>query len=291
VNTNKQLSTLENKSLLITGCSSGIGRATAQYLASKGALVFASVRKAQDADALRELGLPNLIPLCPLDLTRLDQIDPVLAQVQAELRRRGRSGLDALLNNAGGGGPAPIEMLDPRELQTQLLARVAGPVALTQACLPLLRAASGRILWITTPALIPTAYVASIHACDFAVACIARTLEIELKPWNIRSIMIRCGGIQTPAGARTQSDVATLLQRDVSGRADLYRDRLQAWQQDMVDFDVHRTPPEKVASVIERALLAAAPKRQYSVGYMAGAAAFLETLPASLADAILKARY
>jgi NAD(P)-dependent dehydrogenase (short-subunit alcohol dehydrogenase family) len=189
--------TANHKSVLITGTSSGIGRATALYLARQGYTVFATVRKAKDAEALRALGEPNLIPLCPLDLTCLEHIPPLVETVQAELARRGQPGLYALIHNAGGGEVAPIEMMDLGGFHREVQTRLVGAVALVQAFLPLLRQGRGRILWIMTPAMIPTPYVTSIHACDFAVNCIIRTLDIELRPWNIPCVQIRCGGINT----------------------------------------------------------------------------------------------
>ena len=169
------------KSVLITGCSSGIGRATAIRLAQHGFIVFATVRKQSDARALRQLDISNLVPICPLDLTDRGQISAVAESVGAELRRRGEPGLCALVNNAGGGTPAPVELMDLDEFQRELQARVLGSVAMVQAFLPSIRQAGGRLVWIMTPALMPTPYVTGIHACDFATNCLARTLQIELK--------------------------------------------------------------------------------------------------------------
>jgi len=256
-----------------------------------GYLVFATVRKAAAADDLRRLGLSNLIPICPLDLTDRAQITAAAGRVTDELARRGLSGLYALINNAGGGAPAPVELLDLDQFQTELQARVLGSVALVQATLPSLRQAGGRIVWIMTPALMPTPYVAGIHACDFAVNCIARTLEIELKPWDIPNIMIKCGGIKTPAGLRTTSDVEALLQTTPKARVSLYEKALRDWAGSMADFDQKRTDPEKVAELVLKALSARQPKRRYSTGYMVKAAGFLEALPQPLADAILKMRF
>jgi NAD(P)-dependent dehydrogenase (short-subunit alcohol dehydrogenase family) len=279
------------KGVLITGCSSGIGRAAAQLLAGRGYTVFAGVRKEADAAELRGWGWPGLVPVCPLDLARRGQISAAADMVARELERRALPGLHALVHNAGGGGVAPIEWLDLDEFQAELQARVVGTVALTQAALPLLRRGRGRILWILTPGLMPTPYVASIHACDFAVNCIARTLEIELKPWSIPNVMIRCGGIRTRAGMRTPRDVEELLRRQSRELLPLYADRMMAWKRDMAAFDAKRTDPEKVAEVILRALEAENPKRRYSVGHLAGAAALLEDLPSGWADAILKSRF
>ena len=279
------------KAVLITGCSSGIGQATAQHLALGGFLVFATVRKAADAESLRALNVPNLVPVFPLDLTNLSHVSSVLNTVTDELKRRGIKGLYALINNAGGGKPAPIELMDLQKFQVELETRILGSVAMVQAFLPLIREAHGRIVWIMTPALIPTPYVASIHACDFAVNCIARTLGIELKGWRIPNIMIRCGGIKTPAGLRTTADVEAILQQGPPERVALYERALRTWGRDMAEFDEKRTDAQSVAEVVRRALDDRSPRGQYSVGHMARAAGILESMPQSVADWILKMRF
>ncbi len=150
---------VHGQGVLVTGCSSGIGRATALHLAQGGFTVFATVRREADAEALRSLGEPGLVPVWPLDLNRPEHIAPAVGQVTGELRRRGQQGLFAVVNNAGGGVTAPLELLDPEVLRAELGARIVGPVALLQVCLPLLREAGGRIVWITTPALLPIPFV------------------------------------------------------------------------------------------------------------------------------------
>jgi NAD(P)-dependent dehydrogenase (short-subunit alcohol dehydrogenase family) len=284
-------STFMKGGVLITGCSSGIGRQLAITLAKNGYLVFATVRKESDAEDLSKLNLADLIPLWPLDLTDLVQIKNTAPAVAKELGDRNMNGLYALINNAGGGGPAPIELMDLDMFQTELRTRLLGSVAMVQAFLDLIRRGKGRIIWIATPALMPTPYVASIHACDFAVNCIARTLDIELQAWDIPNIMIRCGGIKTPAGLRTVSDIETVLADSLPERAAIYERALSKWAEDMADFDKKRTEPEKVAEIVLRALSARRPRRRYSIGYMANAARLLEAMPEGLADWILKRRF
>ena len=286
--TEQLLSTI---SVLVTGSSSGIGYATAVHLAQKGVTVFATVRKATDAERLAALGIPGLIPLYPFDLRVAEQITVGMRRVESELADRGLSGLQALVNNAGGGGPAPIELLPLPQLRAQLETRIFGAVALVQAALPLLRRGNGRIVWIATPAIIPTPYVASIHACDFAVNCIARTLNVELKRWNIANIMIRCGGVRTPAGMRTVDDAEALLRTVESDRSGLYEEPLRRWAHQMISFDTKRVDAIVVARTIERAIIAKRPRSRYSVGHLAGLAAFLELLPQQWSDAILRARF
>jgi NAD(P)-dependent dehydrogenase (short-subunit alcohol dehydrogenase family) len=273
--------------VLVTGCSSGIGLATATKLARNGFTVFAGVRKEADAQRLRDLHDPNIIPVNPLDLTHLNEIPAAIAAISAELDRRGLPGLYALVNNAGGGGISPIELLDVAEFQRELQTRLVGPVALLQAALPLLRAGRGRIIWIVTPATLPTPYVTSIHACDFAVNCLARTLNLELREWKIPTIQVRCGAIKTPAVARTETDLAALLQRPKAG---LYKTALRQWASSAQEFDRHRTDAGEVAGVVMRALQAKNPRRRYAIGYMSGLAGLLEALPQTWVDALLARR-
>ena len=278
------------QAVCVTGCSSGIGRQCALTLAQRGFTVFATVRKEEDAENLRRLGLANLVPICPQDFSKPEQIAEAAAAMERELSRRGMSGLFALVNNAGGGGPAPVELIDPGAFRAEVEARILGSTALIQAFLPSIRQADGRIVWIMTPAVVPTPYVASIHACDFAVNCLARTLDIELKAWKIRNIMVRCGGIKTPAGLRTTPDVKALLQRGPQKRVSLYEDALRKWSGEMAKFDKKRTDPAAVADIVFKALSARRPRHRYSVGHMAKAAHILEAMPQSVADWILKKR-
>jgi NAD(P)-dependent dehydrogenase (short-subunit alcohol dehydrogenase family) len=276
------------KSVLITGCSSGIGRAVAIVLANHAYTVFATVRKETDREKLLALNLPNLIPICPLDLTCTEQIGAAIETVRAELARRGQPGLYALINNAGAGQVAPVELLDTNLFQRELQTRLSGAVALVQAALPLLRAGQGRILWIMTPAAIPTPFVTSIHACDFAVNCLVRTLGIELQPWHIPLVQIRCGGIATSTGRQTTDGVEQILRHP---RGELYRARLTRWSAQMAAFDTQRTAPEKVGELVCRVLDAPRPRSRYAIGHMAGLAALLEALPQPWADAILRRRF
>jgi NAD(P)-dependent dehydrogenase (short-subunit alcohol dehydrogenase family) len=289
-NSRKSENSNGDKAVFVTGCSSGIGRATAVSLAEGGFTVFATVRKERDVAALRELNLPRLVPVCPLDLTRQAEISQAAGQVSAELRQRNIRGLYGLVHNAGGSSVGPVELMGLEKFGQELQARILGSVALTQAFLPLLRQAGGRIVWIVTPALIPTSYVASIHACDFAVNCIARTLDIELKPWNIPNILVRCGGIKTRAGMNTTADLESARRGWPADGAALYQKQLDRWVAQMADFDRHRSDPEQVGRLVYRSLTARNPRRRYATGYLAHTAAFLELLPPPLCDAILKGR-
>jgi len=278
------------RAVLITGCSTGIGRAVAVRLAQQGFTVFATVRKETDRVALAGLGLPDLVPLSPLDLSKTDQISAVVETLKNQLAARGIQGLYALINNAGGGFIAPIELIDLDRFEVELQTRIIGPLALLQAFLPLIRQAHGRLLWIVSPGLIASPYIASLDACFFAINYLARALNIELKPWNIPSIMIRCGGIITSAPAKTDQELEQAYKNWPPDRFALYDSALRKQQRSFAGFDRHRTPPQQVAGVVYRALTTARPKHRYRVGYMSGAAAFLEALPQPVADWLIASR-
>jgi NAD(P)-dependent dehydrogenase (short-subunit alcohol dehydrogenase family) len=274
------------RSVLITGSSSGIGRAAALHLAGQGYTVLATVRRQVDADALAALDHPNLVPLCPLDLTVPAHIPAIADRVRVELEARGQRGLYAVVSSAGVGTTVPVELMDPALLRAELEARVVGPVTLIQALLPLLRAGNGRILWIATPGLIAIPYVSSIHAPDYAVNCIADTLHLELHPWDIPNVLIKCGGIDTPSVERTSRELDEALSTWPAETLALYGDSLHRTQERLARFDQGRTPPEAVARIIERALLAPRPRRTYRIGSGSRAMVLLKFLPQPLIDAI-----
>jgi NAD(P)-dependent dehydrogenase (short-subunit alcohol dehydrogenase family) len=276
--------------VLVTGCSSGIGRAIAVHLAQRGFTVFATVRKAEDVDKLRQLNVANLLPTYPLDLTKLEHLPGIVETVTGELKGMGKEGLYAIVNNAGGGSVAPIELMDLEKLRVELETRILGPVALLQSFLSLIRQAHGRVVWIVTPGLIPIPFVSSIHACDFAVNCLARTLQLELKQWRIPSIRIKCGGIKSAAPEKSARELEESLHRWPKERVELYAHTLQKQLQEFDVFDTKRTDPEEVARIVYTALSARKPKRSYIVGHMARAAATLELFPQSAVDWIMAKR-
>src|SRR5690242_676590 len=132
---------------VVTGASSGIGRATALRLAAAGAHVYAGVRNASDGDALvRDSTAGELTPLL-LDVTDPDQISGAAATVTVHA---GTAGLDGLVDNAGVGLACPVELLPLDSFRRLLEINVTGQLAVTQAFLPLLRRARGRIVVLST---------------------------------------------------------------------------------------------------------------------------------------------
>ena len=267
------------RGVLVTGCSTGIGRATGFHLADHGFTVFATVRKETDREELERAGMPGLLPVGPFDLRTPGHIPPLVGRIDQELASRGQPGLFAIVNSAGGGSVAPLELLDIEGFRGELETRLVGPVALAQALLPSLRRTGGRMVWIATPALIPIPFVSSIHACDFAANCITRTFALELAPWAIPSVFVRCGGIVTAAPEKNARELAQALARWPKERSSLYEAALARESAQLAAFDRKRSDPRVVADRVLQALCARRPKRVYRCGYMSGAAAVLDLLP------------
>ena len=163
----------KRKSVLVTGASSGIGRACAHALDQRGWRVFAGVRRDEDAALARE----NSGSVWPvrLDVTVASQIDDVARLIEQEV---GAAGLDSLVNNAGIVTAGPLEFLPLADIREEFEVNTFGPIAVTQAMLPLLRIARGRVVTISSvsarialPIIGP--YAASKFALEAFLDCAA----------------------------------------------------------------------------------------------------------------------
>ena len=167
----------DTRSVLVTGASSGIGKAIAAEMSFAGSgRVRDGAERGGCRRTLKALGMPNLVPIL-FDLRRLEDLP-----LPGPWRRSSEAGEPYVRIDEQrlGQHGRPIELMNLERFSDELRARLVGAVALVQAFLPSLRRSGGRILWIATPGMIPTPYVTGIHAADFAVNCIVRTLAIEL---------------------------------------------------------------------------------------------------------------
>ncbi len=279
-----------NKSVLITGASSGIGYAITTYLSELGYTVIATVRKESDAKRLDKIGHKNIKLLFPLDLTIPKQIRSITELVKQKLNNKEFPPLYSIINVAGGGQIAPIELMEISKFRDELEKRIIGPVSLLQELIPYLRSTKGRIIWIATPGMFPLPYLTDIHAADFAVNFIARTLNLELLPDGIRNILIRCGGIKTSSPEKSLNHLKEMLNKWPSERLDPYKNRLIKFIEDQDSFDSKRTDPIEVAKLIAEVLKKKKPKARYQIGYLSKMGAFLEKLPQSWVDNIMGKR-
>jgi NAD(P)-dependent dehydrogenase (short-subunit alcohol dehydrogenase family) len=244
--------------ILVTGCSSGIGRATALAAAERGHRVFASARRRTD---LAELAARK-IETVELDVTDGASADAAVGTV---LGAAGR--VDALVNNAGYGQYGAVEDVTLEEWRAQFDVNVFGAIRLLKAVLPPMREArKGTIVNVSSVAgkvTIPFAgpYCASKHALE----AISDALRVEVAPWKIRVVVVEPGPIATHFGARTREATARILQAH-GPYSSFYANAERASEK---EFQRGTRQPELVAGVIVRAIESRRPKTRYRVAPMA----------------------
>jgi NAD(P)-dependent dehydrogenase (short-subunit alcohol dehydrogenase family) len=271
-----------SRSALITGCSSGIGRATALRLDAAGWRVFAGVRRETDGDALVADASERLEPLI------IDIGDPESVRAAGE-RASGGGGLDALVNNAGIAYSGPLEFVPLDDLRHQLEINLVGHLAVTQAALPALRRARGRIVNITSiGGVVATPFFGPYNASKFALEALSDCLRVELRPWGIKTIAIEPGSIDTGIWA-SGAENARRMQETMSPDArQLYGRAMEAMERAATETGERGIPPERAAERIERALNARRPRARYLVGRDAkGMAAASRLLPAGAYDRLV----
>jgi len=271
------------RSVLVTGASTGIGRATALRLDADGWRVFAGVRKEADAESLRQEASPNLVPVT------LDVIDPgQIAAAAALIEREAEGGLDGLVNNAGVAVPGPLETIPLEDLRHQLEVNVVAYVAVTQALLPQIRRARGRVVFLASiGGRVAFPFAGPYHASKFATEAIGDVFRQELRPWGIKVAIIEPGSIDTPIWERGQQK-ATEVEAKSPQTNLLYGAAIEKFRKVIDDTAERGIPPEKVAKAISHALESKRPKSRYLVGLDAKAQALLKPLiPTAVFDRIV----
>jgi NAD(P)-dependent dehydrogenase (short-subunit alcohol dehydrogenase family) len=251
------------RSALITGASTGIGRATALRLAAAGWRVLAGVRRDADGEQLRAAGTGGRIEPLLLDVTDAGQIEAAAELVAAEL---GGGGLDGLVDNAGIGVPGPLETIPMDDLRRQLEVNLLGQVAVTKAMLPALRLAPGRIVLISSiGGRIAFPLNGPYHIAKFGIEAAGDVLRQELRPAGISVSIVEPGSIRTPIWERSDREIDSLLER-APRTAELYGRQVAAIRKTSRELGERGIPPERVAERIEHALSARRPRSRYLVG-------------------------
>jgi NAD(P)-dependent dehydrogenase (short-subunit alcohol dehydrogenase family) len=238
------------RSVLITGTSSGIGRATVQHLTGQGWTVFAGVRNRADAKALA--AEPGEVVPVELDVTKAEQIEAARGQVSAVTG----GSLDALVNNAGIGVAGPLEALPPDGLREILDVNVVGQVAVTQSFLPLLRASGGgRVLFVgSVGGRVTHPWAAPYHASKFALEAITDCLRVELDGQQVSVGLLEPGPIDTPIWAKSREQVEGLRKKLKGEQRQLYDERLRKFERTLISAEEKGEEPAKVAAKIADAL-------------------------------------
>jgi NAD(P)-dependent dehydrogenase (short-subunit alcohol dehydrogenase family) len=249
------------RSVLITGASTGIGRATALRLDAAGWRVFAGVRKQADAESLRADGSERLEPLL-LDITDADQIAAMVARIDSEAG----GGLTGLVNNAGVAIPSPLETIPIDDFRHQIEVNLTGHVAVTQALLPTIRRARGRVVFLSSiGGLIAFPLTGAYHAAKFGIEAVGDVFRQELRPWGISVSIVEPGSIDTPIWTRGEQAVDEVGSRSPQREA-LYGKAIESYRKVVRNTAERGIPAEKVAKTIEYALDARRPRSRYLVG-------------------------
>jgi NAD(P)-dependent dehydrogenase (short-subunit alcohol dehydrogenase family) len=263
----------ESGAVVVTGASTGIGRATALLLDEKGYRVFAGVRKEADAKSLAEEGSDNLTPVT-IDVTKESSIKSAKDEVE---RAVGTDGLVGLVNNAGVGDGGPVETMDLDVLRNVLEVNLVGQVAVTQAFLPLIRQVPGTIVFIASiGGRIASPFMSPYNTSKFAIEALGESLRQELAPWAIDVVVVEPGSIDTPIwkkGAETIDDQFAKLSPTAKR---LYSKQLKRMDEVLTETASRGISPEKVAKVIHEGIRSEKPKHRYLVGKDAKIAARLK---------------
>ncbi len=275
----------KGRSVVITGASTGIGAACALYLDRLGFTVFAGVRNSQDGATLQRQGVSGLIPLL-LDVT--DEV--LIKKAQAFVSEKvGSNGLYGLINNAGIAVVGPLEAVPIPDLRRQLEINVIGQVAVTQAFLPLIRKARGRIVNMGSiagrgamPLMGPYA------ASKFALEAMTDALRLELQQWGIEVSIVEPGAIATPIWEKSGKDAADLETAMPMELRSMYAAVVAAVRKVVGEAAERAIAADAVAQAVEHALTASRPKTRYLVGTDAKLRALMiKLLPDRLSDAVL----
>jgi NAD(P)-dependent dehydrogenase (short-subunit alcohol dehydrogenase family) len=261
--------------VLVTGASSGMGKACALRLDRAGYNVFAGVRQQRDAQMLKQEASSRLIPVL-LDVTDEHSIADAVSLVRQTV---GEAGLVGLVNNAGVAVTAPMEVVPLEELRRQFEINVFGQVAVIQAFLPLLRQARGRILNVSSVGgRVTIPFNGTFCASKYAFESISDALRMELLPWGIHVIVIEPGGIRTAAGDKLVADSDAMLKRFSTSETKLYAQAYRAFVQSLLKIEEEGVGPEVMAETVLRAFTVRTPRTRYPVGPKSRLLPFLATL-------------
>ncbi|SNY90821.1 Short-chain dehydrogenase [Cohaesibacter sp. ES.047] len=272
---------MTQQSILITGCSTGIGRHCALRLHEMGWQVFATARRLEDLEDLRRKGLTAIY----LDYTEPQSISACVEVVLNHTRGK----LDALFNNGAYAQPGAVEDLTTDMLREQFEANFFGWHELTRQIVPIMRAQGhGRIVHCSSVlGFVPLAFRGSYVSSKFALEGLADTMRLELHGSNISLVLIEPGAITSNFRENARKRFVDNINIDRSVFKHRYKNRLSKLESDQPDrFEL---TPEAVLQKLLKALTATNPKPRYRVTIPTHIVAYLKRfLPERSLDAILR---
>jgi NAD(P)-dependent dehydrogenase (short-subunit alcohol dehydrogenase family) len=248
--------------VLISGSSTGIGRASALRLDRQGFRVFAGVRNRGDAESLEAEGSDRLEPVI-LDVTDEGTIEATRERIDEQTGGR----LAGLVNNAGVAMGGPVEALSLEALRQQLEVNVIGQVAVTQAMLPMIRAAKGRVCFISSiGGKVALPYVSPYAASKHAIEAVGDSLRREMMSFGVEVSIVEPGAVATPIWEKGGEQAAKLRAGATPDQLEAYGPVLDRFERLFIEAGKGGVPPDDVAGMVEHALTAEKPKTRYLVG-------------------------
>lgn len=247
--------------ILISGASTGIGKAAAIQMAKKGHRVWAGVRSDDAVLEILRLNIDGLIPV-PLDVTKPESIREVLALINKE-----GGILHALVNNAGIAVAGPLEGVTIEEWSQQFDVNVLGQVRMIQTFLPLLRESKGRIVNVSSIAgRVASAFMAPYASSKFALEALSDSLRRELKPLGISVSVIEPGPIDTPIWKKGLGEGQKRTQSMSAEVQTVYSLGMQRFFKRVDKARANAAPVSLVVDAIVHALTNKNPRTRYPVG-------------------------
>lgn len=266
------------KWVLITGASTGIGRATAEYLANNGFNVYGGVRKDKDFEELDKLS--NIMPI-KLDVTIKDSIEHAFNNVKNQTR-----GLYALINNAGIARAGPLIDLPIQDLQDQFNVNLFGVHRVTRKFFPLLKTNKGRIIMISSDSgFFATPFFGPYCSSKFALEGYSDSLRRELMLYDMKVILIQPGRVTTPIWDKGKQ----LLQRE--GDSKLMKYAKKMGKDAIKKGKTAGIAPVEVAKKVYEALTVKKPKLRYLIAPSTFKYRLIKLLPEKWVDKIINKEY
>ena len=283
-----RLTPTRSKSVVITGASSGLGKAAAIHLSELGYRVFAGVRTESSAAELSGASpsTGELIPVM-LDVTDAKSIAHAGERVEHECSN---TGLWAVVNNAGVCISAPIECVRIDVMRTQLETNVVGALAVSQRFLPLLRASGGRIVNVSSGiGSIALPYLGLYSASQFAKEGLSDALRRELRPLGVSVSVIQPGAVYTPIWGKIRKSADEILAASPAEVVEAYRARfIEFLNMNEARGEASKTTTADYADAVAAALAAKRPRARYRVGVDSRTSALARrVVPDRMMDALI----
>lgn len=249
--------------IVVTGASTGLGRACALWLArNEGFAVVGTVRRPEDGERLvADSG--GKVAAVRLDVTDPASVESAASEVVGLVGDRGLAGL---VNNAGIVVAGPLEFLPLADFRRQLDVNVTGLLATTQAFLPLLRRARGRIVNLSsTSGRLSFPMIGPYAASKFAVEALSDALRLELHAFGIHVAIVQPGPVDTPIWDRAAEDSARIEAELPEAARTYYADLYEGFRRESRRSRRRAVPADDVARAVAHALTAPRPRTRYLV--------------------------